>query len=644
MKIKSLSIYGHNGKIRTINFNLCGLNIITGKSSTGKSAIANIVEYCMGQSTCKIPLGEIRDKAAWFCVIFSFRDSELIVAKPAPVNGAKSCSKAMIRIGESLQPPQFNELTTNTTDSDVKYILSRKIQIFDNKTDVPLGQSRNEYEVTIAHTLYYLFQGQTLIANKDFLFYKQAEPFIPLAIKDSFKVLFGDQRPDKLLKIEELRGARRNLKLLKKKQERIIDTNATAYSKGLSLLGNAQELGLAKSNIESGTIDELASTLRSLTKLGVKDVDISGAIDIYQYEEEDLRLREERRVLRRQLDVAQKQFQLLGSFSQEAGTQRQRLQSIDFFRGFVDAGNIESDWAEHKWIDSVMNAIRADLDQLSAELAQTNGIAPKIESHIGVLRGKLEVCNAKLKANRALLEGAIQQNDKLDANISLKSSIDFLKGKISAFLDELSDSSESQYIDAEITRTERKIALLEKEIGNDEVDSAAYVAVNSISQKISEYARHFEVEYSAYPIRLDMDRLNLFMDKPDTPASLDLIGGAENHLIYHIATMLAIHWFAEKYSKPIPKFLILDQPTQVYFPEEVYRKLGENEAVEIDSDIETVRKLFGFLNDYTIKENQNFQLIIFEHANLKDDWFKKAILEKPWKKPPALIPLDWTNP
>ena len=36
-----------------------------------------------------------------------------------------------------------------------------------------------------------------------------------------------------------------------------------------------------------------------------------------------------------------------------------------------------------------------------------------------------------------------------------------------------------------------------------------------------------------------------------------------------------------------------------------------------------------------------FQIIVTEHANLRDDWFQAALVEAPWSKPPALVPDDW---
>jgi hypothetical protein len=38
-----------------------------------------------------------------------------------------------------------------------------------------------------------------------------------------------------------------------------------------------------------------------------------------------------------------------------------------------------------------------------------------------------------------------------------------------------------------------------------------------------------------------------------------------------------------------------------------------------------------------------FQIIVTEHANLRDEWFQSALVESPWPKPPALLPDDWPD-
>ena len=194
MKIKSIHIYGHEGQRRDLQFKVDGLNLITGRSSTGKSALSEIVEYCMGRSSFNVPEGIIRDKVAWFAVIFQFEREQVLVAKPTPPDGGATCSTAVLRRGTELQAPSFEDLAVNSDDEAVVILLSRLLGIPENRTDVAIEQSRDSYDANIKHTFYYLFQKQGLVANKDQLLYRQNEQFQPQAIRDTLPILLGFPR------------------------------------------------------------------------------------------------------------------------------------------------------------------------------------------------------------------------------------------------------------------------------------------------------------------------------------------------------------------------------------------------------------------------------------------------------------------
>lgn len=198
MKIKRIHLYSHDRRVRELIFNPDGLNIITGRSSTGKSALSAIVEYCIGRSSFNVPEGVIRDKVAWYAVTYQFPGEEVMVAKPAASAGHSSCSTVMVRRGVDLPIPDFLDLETNTDDNSVVALLSELLGIPDNRTEVPLEQSRSSFSANIKHTLFYLFQKQGLVTNQDQLFYRQNETGIAQAIKDTLPILLGVAPDDRL--------------------------------------------------------------------------------------------------------------------------------------------------------------------------------------------------------------------------------------------------------------------------------------------------------------------------------------------------------------------------------------------------------------------------------------------------------------
>ena len=169
--------------------------------------------------------------------------------------------------------------------------------------------------------------------------------------------------------------------------------------------------------------------------------------------------------------------------------------------------------------------------------------------------------------------------------------------------------------------------------------------MNNISSQMTRYIQELKAEFSEFPFRFDLSRLTVVADRPGRPVLMGRTGGAENHLAYHLAAMLALHHFAAASKRPVPRFLMIDQPTQVYFPsEQVYKAAdGSVQKTEEDADLVAVRRLFELLRRFTMDDAPGFQIIVTEHANLREQWFQDALLEEPWLKPPALVPDDWPS-
>ena len=107
-------------------------------------------------------------------------------------------------------------------------------------------------------------------------------------------------------------------------------------------------------------------------------------------------------------------------------------------------------------------------------------------------------------------------------------------------------------------------------------------------------------------------------------------GGDENHLAYHLSALLALHRFAAKNLCRIPHFLLIDQPSQVYFPsEKVYQEAdGSVEKTVADADLAAVRRLVELLVKNTQEDVPDFQLIvpstpIFQIKGSKMHWLNR---------------------
>lgn len=645
MKIKSIHVYSKDGQRRDVTFNVEGLNVITGRSSTGKSAISDIIEYCMGRSTFNVPEGVIRDKVAWFAVVYQFPKEQVLVAKPSPPNGGESCSMAMYRRGAEISLPQLSDLAVNSDDDAIESLLSRLLGIPENRTDVPLNNTRVSYDANVKHTQFYLFQKQTLVANKDQLFYRQNESHMAQTIRDTLPILLGVSSSERYELEVKLRAAQRELKLATKLLEQAQETIDVAQQQAIGLYSEAQAVGLLTDQSAHDSQDKLIEALRSTLTWEPTFIPDNDSGRIGRLEKEILELRKERREVQSRVDAARQFARKAGGFENEAGEQKDRLASIKAFPKNPSTGEWQWPFCERNLaMDSPLAEILLkELKSLDEELKVVVGERPKLDAYLVDLENKVTEIAKDIKNKEVELAAAIAANELLSQMGSRNNAAARVVGRISLFLENLVPNSELRAREVECRRLKAKVDSLSEKIDLDNSQERLTSILSSISGQVSRFITSFDAEFKGIPARLDLARLTVVFDRPDRVVPMSRTGGGENHLAYHLSALLALHWFAAENNRPIPRFLLIDQPTQVYFPsEQVYKAVdGSVEKTEEDADLTAVRRLFAFLLNFTRKIVPGFQIIVTEHANLRDEWFQDALVEKPWSKPPSLVPEEW---
>ncbi|NOS73764.1 MAG: DUF3732 domain-containing protein [Methyloglobulus sp.] len=646
MKIQSIHIYSHDGQRRNLQFKVNGLNIITGRSSTGKSALSEIIEYCMGRSTFNVPEGVIRDKVAWFAVRYQFERDQVLVAKPTPNTGNSSCSKAMLRRGSELAPPVFEELMVNTDDDAVVALLSRLLGIPENKTDVAIENSRASYDANIKHTYYYLFQKQGIVANKDQLLYRQNEQFQPQAIRDTLPILLGVSSSQQRYELEgKLRTAQRDLKLNAKLLEQAREAIDTSHLKGIGLFSEAKSVGIIAQADQTESADSVIDILRTTLRWKPTFPPEDDGNRISSIEDELVQLRKERREIQRKIDATKQFSKKSEGFESEAAEQKDRLSSIRALPKQSQTGEWQWPFCKENlgMATPIAQVLLNELASLEAEMNIVAGERPKLEAYLEEQQEKTRFVVDAIKIKELELSAAIATNEVIAQMGARNNAASRVVGRISLFLENLVPNEELATREAEHRRLKFKVEELEKSIGGDDSNERLVSILNNISSRVSYYIRAFEAEFNEFPARFDLSYLTVVIDRPDRPVPMARTGGGENHLAYHLAALLALHLFASKNNRPIPQFLLIDQPTQVYFPsEKVYKEAdGSVQKTEADADLAAVRRLFKLLLEFTEKDVPGFQIIVTEHANLADQWFQDALVEQPWAKPPALVPEEW---
>ena len=86
--IKAIIIFNKNGEKRVVPLEQ-GVNIITGESKTGKSALVEIIDYCLCSTRCTIPKGKITDFSYLYTLVMAIDDNTYVIARYNWDDGSK---------------------------------------------------------------------------------------------------------------------------------------------------------------------------------------------------------------------------------------------------------------------------------------------------------------------------------------------------------------------------------------------------------------------------------------------------------------------------------------------------------------------------------------------------------------------------
>ena len=79
--------FRQGGEPRDLEFFNDKVNVITGDSSTGKSSVLKIIDYCLLSERSTIVEDVINENVAWYGRCFHLNGHDYVIARKSPVNG-----------------------------------------------------------------------------------------------------------------------------------------------------------------------------------------------------------------------------------------------------------------------------------------------------------------------------------------------------------------------------------------------------------------------------------------------------------------------------------------------------------------------------------------------------------------------------
>lgn len=635
MQISKIVLYKDNDHCRIVPFNKGKVNIIVGDSKTGKSALIDIVDYCLGSGSCHIASGVIRDNVNWFAVVVDFGQDTYLLARQNPdVKQVSSVSEMYLGKVQDDFLPAFDDIYPNTNIEAVRQFLAAKIGLQENVQIVDDGGTREPLPVTFLHCRQYCYQPQSLIAINERLFYHTMDTFQFQALKDAFPYLVGAVQDDVLVieqQIKALSKEQRSLKRSKREREEMASEQSNLV---YSLLEEAKTFGLVSfSSIE--TFSDPIGLMQEILKWTPTDVKTVQTTNI---ENEIQKLVSQRSKLNEHLGEIQERLSMATRYQNESvlyqselKLQHQRLKSIELL---PDEEVCTCPLCNQRVSEQTpkIQEILSSFHKIADALEETQQQTERTQKYVaGLIREESEI-KEQIVQTEASIHALYRQNEQARIQRDLNVQRGKVIGRISLFLEKL-QVTEHDDLDEEIERLEKEIGRLKAKISKstkEESLAAKTAVINSYMNQ--DWKRSLDLEDEDAIVYFDSKRMQIYSisreDEKYVP--LDQMGSGANWLGMHLLIHFALHKFFVKNNRPIPHFLMLDQPSQIYFPSDG----GECR------DVDAVKRMFKFIIDRTNEMNGDFQLILTEHANFQDPEFQQYVVES-WYNGEKLIPEEW---
>jgi Protein of unknown function (DUF3732) len=646
MQVKAIILYSNHGERRVLPFKLGAVNIITGESKTGKSSIINILDFCLGRRDFTMFEGVNRDVVAWYAVLLQVGATQVFIAKSPPTGHSVQQSQGYISIGPEVALPEAAELYFNTNDATITTHLSSLLGIAPNETLGGASAGQEAFQATLDHAKFYLFQNQSLVANPAQLFWRQNEPVIQRHIRETLPYFLGAIQDNRMKLSADLRKGQQLLREVTQERQQAQQVLDKRSEKGRTLLAQARALGMLQEQVPDELILEALTTLTGWVASNEAILPVDNAL-----EQARIRYRtvnEAYQNIEQEIAETNAHVRRANGYTEAVQEHTDRLSVVRLF----DHG----DHAPHTQCPLCTQPLGEDappsvatlnqaLAQMEADLSGMQRQRPQLEQYLvgrekqlGLLRADVQRADREVRALRRVQQSSAQAVQREEQALKLT-------GRIEDYLETLSDLPDVARLTERVERGTRYVNDLREQLNPQGVLQVIESSMSMIGKDMTEWADDLKLSHAGYPHRLDWRKLTVVADH-DRLIPMERMGSGENWLGCHLICLLALHKFFVEKNRPVPHFVVFDQPTQVYFPQiSSYEALDGTvqDLASIGADEAAVGRMFDLFFKVVKQLNPNLQIIVTEHANLNTPEFKAALVEEPWTEGRALIPVDWLN-
>lgn len=619
-QLRKLILWPRNGTTpRIVKFESSVVNVISGASKTGKSAVIPIIDYCLGSDKCTIPVGVIRENCSWFGIVIDTLEGQKLLARREPGDQQSTGDMVLLEGAEVDIPETIADKTTNV--DNVKRAMNRLAGLTDLDFE-PGTENGFKQRPSFRDLMAFTFQPQNVVANPDVMFFKADTTEHREKLKTIFPYVLGAVSAKILQARFEIDRLQRNLRRKEAELRTIVSATGAWRAEAEAWLRQAIELGLVDSSTEvpkewTDVVDLLRRVSSSNSSLARPTL---AGIDVVLVRLETLRRLETElasRVTehRQRLNELRRLVESSEAYGDAMRIQRDRLGLSTWLRDMADESADPlvalGDGGREKIL-----ALCDNLGGLEIRLRTHPAMSNTLDKEILRQRAAAESVLSELSEVRSEIATLEQNSDAVRDEANRFDRLERFLGRLEQALHLYDRADQSSDLRQEIAAMQTDIVALQKTISEADIQRKLFNALNQVAHHANRLVPQLDAEWPEAPIRLLIEDLTVKVTRGTREDYLWEIGSGANWLAYHVALMLALqHYFLAEPHHPVPGLLIFDQPSQVYFPKRAARDEGSDLIAWRDQDVIAVRKVFALLGVEVTAAKSRLQIIVLDHAD-----------------------------
>lgn len=630
--IEFIGLLDKNGKPHGVTLHP-GLNVITGRSATGKSSIIEIFDYCMGESQNTIPAGVILDTAEIFCTMLKIGLGRWVLARRSTkyyiidANSQNIISKNDLTLGlfetGYIGRADFIYKLNSLYGLDVSNMIESEE---DKKRKGMVGAP------SIRNAMSYILQHQNLIANKLALFYRFDEKEKKEQTIEQFKI-FAKYVDDQYYSLSrEIDSQKKRVDHLKQIVLREKELEEITLSQIETENGHYSDV-TGKSAIDffspQAILNNPAEYLEKLKAIDLPDIAITE--DNKKYIEHYKSLQCKKNELQAELRDYQIQKAEIESTIKILNEYKSKLLR------YKAPQEIQLDYSICPFCHQHTELVENEAKRLTNAIHRVNNELMTVQPLVRPQYQTLSEISTKIKSKLALIQEVDTELNKLHSivkelrkNNSLRTQAFKIIIRLQGLIENISDikqKSNEALLDIQETELNQKIAEFKSKYN---LSKKMFDAQNTINQYISDYRKYlsFEKRFDDYDLIFSLNNFELNFIKGNDKIKMRAVGSGSNWLNAHLCLFLALgSYFKSIENSIIPSIIFFDQPSQVYFPSKdnnntfIAEKLKEGYNTNSkntnnnDDDMAAVTNIFQTLYKYCISHKNAIQIIVTDHAD-----------------------------